>query len=262
MLHADRPPELTFCKDYSLRAKDYNEKKARIRILRQKASERNPDEFYYGMYSNKTHDRGQKLASRGNTVLSHDAVKLLKTQDAGYLRTMAQQTRKAREKLEKGYVLKEGNGVEVHGRRSNSHGELVVYVESKEEQEASGAGRGVQNSVSPSNVSRIASEGITDSEKIHVKSLENQNEETANPAQISGKILKAEVAALKKARILRKQRKRDREAQLSRLKALETREKDLLAAGEELALQRAKMSHSVGGVNRAGVKFKVRERKR
>ena len=40
------------------------------------------------------------------------------------------------------------------------------------------------------------------------------------------------------------------------------KERELAAAEEELEKQRAKMSNSVGGVNKNGVKFKIRERKR
>ena len=49
---------------------------------------------------------------------------------------------------------------------------------------------------------------------------------------------------------------------MSRLRALKKRESELVAAEEELELQRAKMNNTVGGVNKNGVKFKVRERKR
>ena len=44
-------------KDYVVRAKDYNSKKERIRKLKQKASERNKDEFYFGMVGKKTQVR-------------------------------------------------------------------------------------------------------------------------------------------------------------------------------------------------------------
>ncbi|KAL6413225.1 cgi-94 protein [Ilyonectria robusta] len=39
--------------DYTLRAKDFNKKKAQLKALREKASERNEDEFYFGMLSRK-----------------------------------------------------------------------------------------------------------------------------------------------------------------------------------------------------------------
>ncbi|MCJ1449448.1 MAG: hypothetical protein MMC23_009968, partial [Stictis urceolatum] len=70
-------------KDYSLRASDYNEKKRRLKILRQKAAERNPDEFHFAMMNSTTEVDGKKSWSRGNTALSSETIKLLKTQDAG-----------------------------------------------------------------------------------------------------------------------------------------------------------------------------------
>ena len=41
-------------KDYVLRARDYHSKQERIRRLRQKAADRNKDEFYFGMNREKT----------------------------------------------------------------------------------------------------------------------------------------------------------------------------------------------------------------
>lgn len=74
-------------KDYIKRAKDYHSKEDRIRKLRQKAAERNKDEFYFGMISSKTKN-GIHIQSRGNEAMPVDIVKLLKTQDAGYVRTL------------------------------------------------------------------------------------------------------------------------------------------------------------------------------
>ncbi|KAL7269652.1 UTP11-like, U3 small nucleolar ribonucleoprotein [Rhizina undulata] len=88
-------------KDYVLRARDYNLKKAKLSALRSKATTRNPDEFYFAMTSSHTRDGGIRVADRGNEVLSQDAVKLLKTQDAGYLRLQSSSERKKIEKLEK-----------------------------------------------------------------------------------------------------------------------------------------------------------------
>ena len=70
-------------KDYSLRAKDYNTKKRKLGELERKVKERHPDEFAYGMLSKK---QGKHGKGGEENLLSHDAVKLLKSQDAGYLR--------------------------------------------------------------------------------------------------------------------------------------------------------------------------------
>jgi U3 small nucleolar RNA-associated protein 11 len=41
-------------KDYVLRARDYHSKESRLKKLQKKASERNKDEFYFGMINQKT----------------------------------------------------------------------------------------------------------------------------------------------------------------------------------------------------------------
>ena len=41
-------------KDYVLRARDYHSKQDRLTRLRQKAAERNKDEFYFGMTNQRT----------------------------------------------------------------------------------------------------------------------------------------------------------------------------------------------------------------
>lgn len=249
-----------FSQDYSLRAADYNAKKARLKALRQKASERNPDEFHFAMMSSKTDKHGRKIADRGNKALSTEAVKLLKTQDAGYLRTMGQKTRRAREKVEMEYVLGDGMGeINIAGGKSRKTAEKVVFVGSREEQrEYAAKGRGAEPQKG----------GLEDrdTEDITMDDQEEAEDGAGNPPplqpQQSKALLEAQEAALRKQRALRKQYKRDQETRRSKLEALNTRERDLFAAERELDVQRAKMSSSIGGVTKAGLKWKVRERKR
>merc|ERR1712144_124932 len=40
-------------KDYSARARDFNDKKKKLKALKQKVLDKNPDEFYFGMMSRK-----------------------------------------------------------------------------------------------------------------------------------------------------------------------------------------------------------------
>jgi U3 small nucleolar RNA-associated protein 11 len=82
------------------------------------------------------------------------------------------------------------------------------------------------------------------------------------PNTLSKKQLEAQQQARREARKFRKDRERAQERIISRLRALKKRESELVAAEEELELQRAKMNNTVGGVNKNGVKFKIRERKR
>jgi U3 small nucleolar RNA-associated protein 11 len=79
---------------------------------------------------------------------------------------------------------------------------------------------------------------------------------------MSKKQIEAEETARKAARKFRKDRERAQDRTASKLRAIRKRESELVAAEEELELQRAKMNNTVGGVNKNGVKFKVRERKR
>lgn len=70
-------------KDYVERSKDYKNKKNYIKNLKKKASEKNPDEFYFQMHNSKVTNGKHK--STISQALDHDTVKLLKTQDMGYL---------------------------------------------------------------------------------------------------------------------------------------------------------------------------------
>jgi|SRR5579859_3487469 len=75
-------------KDYVLRAKDYAQKQRTLKRLSEKASERNPDEFYFGMMRERT-EGGVAIAQRAESrPLSVAEVKPLKKQDGAYIRTM------------------------------------------------------------------------------------------------------------------------------------------------------------------------------
>lgn len=78
----------------------------------------------------------------------------------------------------------------------------------------------------------------------------------------SRKALAAQLDVAARLRLERKKRKRLQELRVAKLEALKKRQKEVLAAADELDLQRAKMARTVGGVNKNGVKFKIRERKR
>ncbi|KAI3403794.1 hypothetical protein KGF56_003429 [Candida oxycetoniae] len=78
-------------KDYKLRAADYHKKQAALKALKEKAKSHNPDEYFHAMTKRKTDDKGILIADRGNEALSVDQVKLLKTQDINYIRTMRMQ---------------------------------------------------------------------------------------------------------------------------------------------------------------------------
>lgn len=85
-------------KDYVLRARDYHAKQDHLNRLRQKAADRNKDEFYFSMHKERTVE-GVHVQDRGNKSIPMDMVKLLKTQDEGYIRTMRAAGLKKIEKL-------------------------------------------------------------------------------------------------------------------------------------------------------------------
>ncbi|KAJ2914280.1 hypothetical protein MD484_g6119, partial [Candolleomyces efflorescens] len=87
-------------KDYVLRARDYHSKQDRLTRLRQKAAEKNKDEFYFSMNNEKTRG-GVHTQGRGNVALPTDYVKLLKTQDENYVRTMRMSNLKKIDKIKR-----------------------------------------------------------------------------------------------------------------------------------------------------------------
>jgi U3 small nucleolar RNA-associated protein 11 len=221
-------------KDYALRAKDHNEKRRRLKVLKEKATFRNPDEFHFGMMSAKTID-GLKIGDRGNKVLPQSVVKLLKTQDAGYIRTTLQKTRKERERLEQEIQIADGKVKALKGGGTKS-GRQTTFVESKEEQ-----------------LSFIPPEVDQDDDEW---SDEDEDEEK-KPGKSSSTLKET-----KEEIVLRRKRARAQEARRTLLATIKEREHDLTLADNELELQRARMNNDIGGVNKEGVKFKIRARKR
>ncbi|ETW87069.1 hypothetical protein HETIRDRAFT_41733 [Heterobasidion irregulare TC 32-1] len=98
LAHRTRLGILEKHKDYVLRARDYHSKQDRIIRLKQKAADRNKDEFYFSMKRQRT-EGGVHVQDRGNVALPADMVKVLKSQDEAYIRTMRAMGMKKIEKL-------------------------------------------------------------------------------------------------------------------------------------------------------------------
>lgn len=193
-------------------------KKAQIKALKQKAAEKNPDEFYHGMLSSSgpsirgKNRTGTVNGDRGNQVLSTEAVRLFKTQDLGYVRTARNVAAKSVEELEQRAL----------GKRRG--GNKVVFVDGIEEQMQM--------------LRKSENDGEGDEEDIQEESREAK------------KVKKLQEVAAEKLE--------------ARLEAARARLSALNEAEAALDLQRAKMSKTptVGGINKHGVKYKIRERKR
>jgi hypothetical protein len=245
-------------KDYKLRAADHKQKKQKLKLLSEKARDRNPDEFSFKMMSSKVDKQGRKVADRGNQALSMDVVKLLKTQDAGYIRTMLQMVRKERQELEQKLVVEEDEVRALRDGARTKNGKHRVYVDDEEEQQNfdpdSWFGKGQEIPDQSAQNEGLQFEGYSE---------EDEEEEVATrPKTLTKKQLEAQELAKRQKRVFNKTRDQAQSRTAYKLEMIKRREKELAAAEEELEFQRAKMNNTVGGVNKNGVKFKVRERKR
>jgi len=85
-------------KDYKKRALDHQRKEAKMKSLRKKAKERNPDEFYFKMVN--THlDDGEHVEEEKPPEYSEEQLKIMTIQDERYLNYKRQIERKKIEKL-------------------------------------------------------------------------------------------------------------------------------------------------------------------
>lgn len=126
-------------KDYVKRAQDYHKKQNTLKVLKTRAKERNPDEFYYGMNSRKVDSKGLLVTSRRgedeDESLSMDQVKLLKTQDSNYVRTLRQQERSQLNK-KKNQLMFQANGkhtVFVDNRKERDDFDAAKYFNTTED---------------------------------------------------------------------------------------------------------------------------------
>jgi U3 small nucleolar RNA-associated protein 11 len=215
-----------------------------------------------------------------------DVVKLLKTQDVGYLQTIVQQTRLAREKAEKRLVLlRVGAGVGVEGgvlgkgtrMMFDEDGELVVDKKKKSQvaldDDDHHDDEEMDMDMDMDNMDLDDLDDLTDlydgeSEQNDGKSADKvKNGKSTDDGKSEDKVKNGkstnDTTNLSKEEIRQRRKKvRAQEVLQKYLQALTEREHDLTAALTQLQEQRARMSNSVGGVNKEGVKFKVRERKR
>ncbi|KAL2823421.1 small-subunit processome [Aspergillus cavernicola] len=248
-------------KDYSLRAKDYNNKQAKIKRLEEKVRDRNPDEFAFGMMSSHTQKKGKHGTGMRDSAtargLTHEAIQLLKTQDAGYLRTVGERVRRQMDKVDEEVRVQEGMRAVLDGGDERKG-------EDEDDEDEFGFGE-VQKKPK-----KLVFANDREQQKVLKKSLdyEEKDEDSFGALQReqqqkkSRKQLEAEKQALYEARRSRKMKNRALEARQNKLKTLQKQYDHITSAERALDLQRAKMSNSVGGVNKNGLKFKMRERKR
>ncbi|KAI6888344.1 hypothetical protein KC360_g999 [Hortaea werneckii] len=219
-------------KDYSKRAADHNLKKRKLKALQQKASERNEDEFYFGMVNSETKGgikqgkRGEENSGgSGGRSLPEAVVKLMKTQDVGYLGLVVQRTRRLRERVEQ---------------------EVKVVFDEEGEMVGGGAADEEVDDVGMDLDDLADLDGLDGPDDGADVSMDEEEDEGLS---------KEELAA-------RRRKKNALKAKQRYLDALRDREDQLTEALRRVEAQRARMNGTVGGFNKNGVKFKVRERKR
>ncbi|KOC64899.1 putative U3 small nucleolar RNA-associated protein 11 [Habropoda laboriosa] len=71
-------------KDYTARAKDYHDKQKTLQLLRRRALNRNPDEFYYHMINSKV-DKGVHREKRKEVDYTPEQIQIMETQDIRYV---------------------------------------------------------------------------------------------------------------------------------------------------------------------------------
>ncbi|KAK3896865.1 small-subunit processome [Staphylotrichum tortipilum] len=225
-------------KDYQKRAKDYNKKKAVLKSLRQKAADRNEDEFYFGMMSRKgpgaAITRGKAFTGnvdgdRGNKAMDVDTVRLLKTQDLGYIRTMRNVAAKEVRALEERFVLAGG-------------------TEQDEDDEDSDDDMG-PSTLQPRKPKKIVFFDDTTEREQALERAEDEDVDMQNSDDDA-----AATTALRKEENLEKITRRLRAAK-KKLKALKDAE-------HELEVQKAKMAKTstTGGITKNGRRIKVRRK--
>jgi U3 small nucleolar RNA-associated protein 11 len=187
--------------------------------------------------------------------MNMDVVKLLKTQDAGYLQTVLQQTRRAREKIERQVVLMV-TGVDARGVSKRK-----VFDEEGEEIEEVG---GKLEEFSDDEDMDLDLDDLADLGDLDgLDDLDGIGGEGSGSEDGKSEDEESDTKGLSKEEIRQRRKKRRAQEVLeNQLGALKDRERDLSAALSQLEQQRARMNNTVGGTNKEGVKFKVRERKR
>lgn len=109
-------------KDYVERAKAFHVKEDTLRVLREKAANRNEDEFYFKMVNSKTVDGVHRPVNEDNKY-TQDELILMKTQDMGYVLQKLQSEKKKVEKLSANLHL-------IDHKPANKH---VYFADDREE---------------------------------------------------------------------------------------------------------------------------------
>ncbi|KAI0975477.1 small-subunit processome [Xylaria arbuscula] len=251
-------------KDYRLRAQDHNRKKAQLKSLRKKAEDRNEDEFYFGMLSRKgpatVLSSGSKkwdgtvAGDRGNKTLDIDVVRLLKTQDMAYIRSVRNVAMKEVRALEERVIALGGDVGDSLNENEDDEDDMAMDFDFNDGPSAT------KNSASK-NKKIVFADGQDEREdKIQQDTAKHapadEDEDDDDDEHVEGGDTPEKLRAEQKQRLLQKLQRR--------LQNARKKQRVLAQAEQELEIQRAKMAKTatIGGITKSGKKFKVRQRKR
>ena len=113
-------------KDYVQRAKDFHRKEDQLKLLREKARNKNPDEFYYKMINTKTRNGVHVVEDK--KPHTNEQLKMMKSQDLNYARMKRITEKKKVERLKCSLHLIGKQDAHVNSR--------TVFVDSKDEMES------------------------------------------------------------------------------------------------------------------------------
>ncbi|XP_050540676.1 probable U3 small nucleolar RNA-associated protein 11 [Daktulosphaira vitifoliae] len=147
-------------KDYKVRARHHQERNRVLKLLKKRAQNRNPDEFYFHMVKSKVED-GRHTDIREEDEHTEDQIKLMQTRDLKYINMRATMERKKVERLQSElHFLDDANKVQ------NNH----IFFE---DDEKSSANLAEKLKTHPALINRKTNRlRITDLEKIELPDLD------------------------------------------------------------------------------------------
>ena len=110
-------------KDYVVRAKSYRRKKDALKLLHEKARNRNPDEFYYRMVNTGLKE-GMHVEEQPEEQLTEDQLMLMKTRDLKYVQMKVTSEERKVERLKESLHLTDQAG------KNNTH---IYFTDSEDE---------------------------------------------------------------------------------------------------------------------------------
>ncbi|RYP61459.1 hypothetical protein DL769_007685 [Monosporascus sp. CRB-8-3] len=261
-------------KDYALRAKDHNKKKAQLKALKRKAADRNEDEFYFGMLSragpSTVVSKGKRWTGtvdgdRGNRPMDVETVRLLKTQDMGYLRTQRTLALKEVKSLEERVVLLGGSlDPTADGEWEEEDDDDDMMLDGLDDEIGPPPSKKFKKTTAETKKpKKIVFAEDADEREDMIEELEATTKEDGDADGDAGDDPKGgekenpeKLRAEQRQRLLEKLRRR--------LQGARKKLGALARAENQLEVQRASMAKTatVGGVRKSGKKIKVRERKR